>query len=84
MGSSSKIKTLIAVALVLTLLAGILAVVLADRGAKADESKRLADFEAETEPLVMERQDLNIEYTNIERVALNSLENGSYIGIVFS
>ncbi len=84
MKSAEKIRASVIAAVLFVLVLGIGIVVILERNHRISEANALAAFDAETSPLVSERQELEIEFANIERVVLDSIGNGSYIGLLFS
>lgn len=84
MGSAEKIKLIAVVMAVAVLVSCIVSAVLFDRNAKREEARLLYAYQKETQELADERQELEIELANIEKVVYDSLGDGSYIGLVFS
>ena len=82
--SAGKIRKILATILILVLAFGVGAVLFFDSMTRQNESRKLASFENDTRELVARKLELEIEFANIERVALDALENGSYVGLLFS
>ena len=84
MGSAEKIKLIAVIMTVAVLISCIVSAAVFDRNAKREEARLLDGFKNETMQLTNERQKLEVELANIEKVVYDSLEDGSYIGLVFS
>ena len=82
--SAEKIRKIIVAVVIFALLGGVVGVLFIDSSARSGEQQKLAAFENDTRALISKRLELELEYANIERVALDKLENGSYIGLLFS
>ena len=63
---------------------GLLLVLLTDGLNRREENKKLVLYETESQPYQLEKQNLLIEYANVEKYYLDSIADGSYIGIVFT
>ena len=84
MNKRSKLTVLITSIVILVLLVGVFAVVQVDNLRRANERKRIALYEKESYELLLKKQDLLLEHSNIEKYTLNRLADASYLGIVFT
>ena len=83
MNSKRWTVVLLQVMLVALLLGATLLFVIKDYKEKRIEDRRLAAYMAESHEFRLARQNLTIEYENIEKYTLNRLADGSFMGIVF-
>lgn len=84
MNKRSRLTVLITAVTVLVLLVGLFAVIQADKMKREDESRRIALYEKESYELLLKKQDLLLEHSNIEKYTLNRLADASYLGMVFT
>ena len=84
MKKRSKLNVIIIAVTVLVLLAGVFAVIKIDQGRREEEARRLGLYEKESYELLLKKQDLLLEHSNIEKYTLNRLADASYLGLVFT
>lgn len=82
--SAEKIRKIVISIVILALVFGLVGLFFADYSAKKQDSEKFLQFENDTRELVARKLDLEVEYANIEKIALDKLENGSYVGLLFS
>lgn len=68
----------------LVLIFGIAAIVITQNNKEADEELRLALYDKESRELIVKKQNLQLEYANVEKYTLNRIADASYLGIVFT
>ena len=81
---SRKAYRVIAIALLIAVLVGaVCAAIIYDKARQREEDARVAEYMERSHDLRLLRQELVIEYENIEKHTLNKLADGSFIGLVF-
>lgn len=82
--ANSRVRKGLIIALTALLIIGVVIAVVADISRRNEQKNKEMNFEEVTRELEVEKERLLIEYANVEKYYLNSIADGSYLGIVFT